>query len=270
MSVKSKAAYYWKVVEKTYKTQCVYRIQVISKIIYSVLLYSIQMYIWRSVGANAAGMSDEFGGMQTYIVISSIIGVFISFDSNVIPVIGERIRTGKIGLELTKPHNFCIYIFSEYLGKSIFKLLYSAVPLMILFAVINRGRLALRAEYMLPFAVSLILAMLLFFGLCICMGMLSFWLVTIGNLHIILDSMITLFSGSVIPLWLIPTRLVVVYNCLPFKYLFYDPISICMGNTSFSEIVDIYVGQTIWIFIFFMLAFVIYRKGYRHIQHFGG
>ena len=44
-----KVIYYYKIMLNSFKTQYIYKAQVISKILFCILLYQIQMYIWKSV-----------------------------------------------------------------------------------------------------------------------------------------------------------------------------------------------------------------------------
>lgn len=254
----------------SFKTQYIYTAQVYSKILYSILLYFIQMYIWKSINGTKGGEINNLQYMSVYVLISACIGVFIAFDTNYIPIIGERIRSGKIAVDFIKPHSFCLGLFFEYLGLCLFKLLFNLVPLAMILLVMNRGNVGLKAGNLFYFAVSLCFALIIFFLLSMSLGMLSFWVVSVGNLHILLDSMITLFSGSVIPLWFIPEKYAVVYEVLPFKYLFFYPITIFLGKYSFYEIRNIYAGQILWILLLFIISTVVYEKGRHKLQIFGG
>ena len=109
-------------------------------------------------------------------------------------------------------------------------------------------------------------AVSIFFFLNMICGMLSFWLFSIGNLHIIIDSSITLFSGSIIPLWLIPEKFAFVYEILPFQYLYYYPISIILGLVNVQQMVRVFLYEMIWTACLFALAVWMYNKGIKKLQ----
>lgn len=263
-----KTIYYYKVMIKSFKTQYIYKSQVLSKILYCIISYLIQMYIWESVNlaSNVNIYNSEY--MSGYVLISSVISVFIAFDMNYIPVIESKVRSGSIGNELTKPASFLLYNFFEYLGKCIFKMLFNAVPLCVFFLICGvKTRIVLNNIF--PFMISLLLALSIFFLLSVILGMLSFWFMAIGNLHIIIDSSITLFSGSIIPLWLIPEKVKFLFELLPFKYLFYYPISIMLDLIEGCRIFDIYIGQLLWIVALLMVAYITYSFGIKKLHILG-
>lgn len=264
----SKAIYYYKVMFKSFKTEYIYKSQVFSKILYCVLLYLIQMYIWKSVNLASDNNIYNIEYMSGYVLISSVISVFIAFDMNYIPIIESKVRSGSIGEELAKPVGFLLYIFCEYLGKCLFKLLFNAIPLCFLLLTCGiKTRFFLKN--IVSFIISLLFAIFIFFLLNAICGMLSFWLVAIGNLHIIIDSCITLFSGSMIPLWLIPDKLQFLFKLLPFKYLFFYPISIMLGLVEKNQIYEIYLGQLLWIAVLLIGACITYSFGIKKLQILG-
>lgn len=265
----NKILFYFKVIGKSFKSQYVYVTQIYSKILYSIISYSIQMYVWNSIDMLQINKKYDMVYMSSYVLLSSIIGTFIAFDTNYIPVVESKVKNGDIGTELSKPYSFLYYTFCEYLGKCWFKLIFNAVPLYI-FARLLGMNFDFNRRSILFFSISVILAMLIFFLICINCGLLSFWFVSIGNMHIIIDSCITLFSGAIIPLWLIPEKFLFVYDMLPFKYLYYYPIAICINTINVGEAFHIYLFQLVWICILSFSACVIYSRGLKRLQVLGG
>lgn len=260
--------YYFKILINSFKTQYVYKAQVLSKILFCILSYLIQMYIWKSVNLASETALYNIEYMSGYVLISSIISVFIAFDMNYIPIVEAKVRSGDIGEELIIPVNFLIYNFFEYLGKCLFKFMFNVLPLcafFFLFKVSAKVHLA-NTGY---FCVAVMFAVSIFFLINMICGMLSFWFLSIGNLHIIIDSSISLFSGSIIPLWLIPEKLTSIYEILPFKYLFYYPISIILGLVNVQQIVRIFLYEIVWTACLFALAVFIYNRGIKKLQIMG-
>lgn len=257
--------YYCKVMMNSFKTQYVYKAQVLSKILFCILSYLIQMYIWKSVNSASETALYNIEYMSGYVLISSMISVFVAFDMSYIPIVEAKVRSGDIGEELIIPVNFLVYNFFEYLGKCLFKCMFQVLPLCViffLFKVSAKVHLANTGYFLMAvmFAVSI------FFLLNMICGMLSFWLFSIGNLHIIIDSSITLFSGSIIPLWLIPEKFAFVYEILPFQYLYYYPISIILGLVNVQQMVRVFLYEMIWTACLFALAVWMYNKGIKKLQ----
>ncbi len=264
----NKVIYYFNVMIKSFKAQYVYKAQVVSKILYCILLYLIQMHIWQSVNESSGSTFYNIDYMSGYVLISSIIGVFIAFDMNYIPIIESKVRMGTISDELTKPISFLAFNFFEYLGKCLFKFLFNAIPLCLFFIIYN-VKIAINYSFIGYFLLALTFSIFIFFLINVICGMLSFWFVSIGNLHIIIDSSITLFSGAIIPLWLVPTNMQFFFEVLPFKYLFYYPITIFLGLLDRNQIYDVYLRQLLWAVLLFIIARIIYYFGIKKVQIFG-
>ena len=79
--------YYCKVMMNSFKTQYVYKAQVLSKILFCILSYLIQMYIWKSVNSASETALYNIEYMSGYVLISSMISVFVAFDMSYIPII---------------------------------------------------------------------------------------------------------------------------------------------------------------------------------------
>lgn len=141
--------------------------------------------------------------------------------------------------------------------------------MIVIFAFLNQGEIKLTLLNVVSFVLSGMLSVILYFVLSMCIGMLSFWVLSIGNLHIFLDSTITLFSGSIIPLWLIPEKLLLIYEILPFKYLYYYPISLGCG-TSDKSLFFVILYQLGWCIALGLVSQVIYQRGCKKFQDFGG
>lgn len=266
--VKSKITYYFQVVLKSYKAQATYRAQVFSKILYTVLLFLIQMYIWKSVNMANSVEIVNIDYMESYVLFSSLISVFIAFDMNYIPIIESKVKNGTISEELTRPVSFLLFNFLEYIGRCLFKFCFNAIPLMVIYFFIgssNKIDFSLLGYYL----IAIVGAVIIFFFINAICGMLSFWFVSIGGLHIIIDSSITLFSGAIIPLWLVPDYFRIFVEFLPFKYLFYYPISIMLGLQDKANIFMIYRSQALWGISLCLLSFIIYRKGIKRLQILG-
>lgn len=259
---------YSRIVRNSFRTECVYRSQIYSKVLYTILLYLIQMYIWEAVGIAEA----ETYNMRLYVILSSCISIFIAYDTNYIPYFGEKIISGELGVYICKPIDLRLNLLCEYLGTCLFRLAFNVTPMLIAFAWLNWDKInksSLSLVNVICFVISGFMAIILYFILSMCLGMLSFWVISVGNLHILLDSTITLFSGSIIPLWLIPDELLIIYEMLPFKYLYYYPISLGCG-TSDMPFMSVLLHQLVWCIILGLISQVLYKRGCRKFQDYGG
>lgn len=262
---------YLKISKNSFDCQTTYRVNTYSKILYSVLIFSIQAYIWKAISVLSDNVSESsINNLILYSFVSCCISVFISFETNYTPRIGVKILSGDIATDFIKPINIRNYFFFDYLGLCLYKFIFNFIPVFIVCKIIFKISIKIDFMTIIIFSLSVLLACILYFLICYTVGLLSFWYTSIGQLHIIIDSSITLLSGSFIPLWFLPKAMLKLVDLLPFKYLFYSPISIFMGNTTIIESTIIIGMQLIWISIFVIISKFIYRCGIKKLQILGG
>lgn len=261
-----------KVIINTFATRNTYRINTVSSIVYSVLLMSIQVYIWRAFYALGKSNDIESIGLEsmlTYVLFSSCVSVFVNFEACVIPKIGRKIVFGEIASDLVKPVGLFKYMFLEYIGASLYKICFNLLPV-ICFAGLLGVRVHSSWLNVFFFTLSATMGCILYFNLSYLVGLFCFWYKTVGNLNILMDSAITLCSGSIIPLWLLPNNMVAIVNILPFKAIYYSPILIGLGRINSNEIVDVFLLQGIWIAVIAIIIHIVYRAGIKKIEIMGG
>jgi len=101
-------------------------------------------------------------------------------------------------------------------------------------------------------------------------GMLGFWYLTIWHLDQFLNDIIKLFAGVWIPLWLFPGFLSDFANYLPFRLIYFSPITIFLEKVTIEEILFIYMQQLITVVFLVLLIALTWRKGIRKIVIQGG
>lgn len=264
---------YLKIVENSFTSLNAYKINTISKIIYSILLFSIQAYIWKAYYAfrniDEASMIT-FTDMITYVFISSCISAFVNFEASVTPKIGEKIISGNISTDLIKPLSIAYYYLCEYIGNTLYRIIFNLLPLFILVRLIFKISIHASPINVFLFLISIINSNLLYFLFSYTIGLLSFWYNTVGNLNILVDSSITLLSGAVIPLWFVPREFLIILDHLPFKLIYFSPISIMLNKLSLSSSLGVIKQQVIWIIIFVIISKLVYLSGIKRVEIQGG
>lgn len=266
---------YLKVYKNALLTLNAYKLNTITKIIYSLLLFCIQIYIWKSVYTKREAFHTEYGNidlndMIVYVFLSSCISVFANFEGSAVHRIGRKVITGEIASDLIRPISLVGYLSAEYAGSSTYRFFFNLIPVAGIGFFLFRIQFSFQFSTLFLFLISIINVSILYFLLTYCVGLLSFWYEKIGNLNILIDSSITLFSGSVIPLWFFPQFFSALIEFSPFPYLYFFPISLALGKLSIG---DIYVGlfiQLFWIIAVYSLSKLIYKKGIKKLTIQGG
>jgi ABC-2 type transport system permease protein len=121
----------------------------------------------------------------------------------------------------------------------------------------------------LLFIPSLILAAMIYFFVSYLVGLSAFYFGMIAGLNFIMSNVIAFFSGSILPLDLLPDNVYRLANFLPFKYIAFFPLNIIQGKLSLLEIGWGFVGGVLWLGILFLLTKLIYRNGVKKYEAYG-
>lgn len=151
----------------------------------------------------------------------------------------QKIREGKIDLQLTKPFSFLLRPVIEDLGS---KLLFvslvlpsMAIILLITYLIWQVGLAVPSLEIIIFFILLLAIGLVVESLYSLVIVLLGFWFEGAAGLVHFKWITITLFSGSLLPIAMMPGWLQTTTNWLPFKYTYYVPIQVWLGNYSWSN-----------------------------------
>jgi ABC-2 type transport system permease protein len=85
-----------------------------------------------------------------------------------------------------------------------------------------------------------------------------------------MDGIVRILSGRWIPLWLFPPFLAAVSAFFPYRFIYYEPITIFLGKATVMDSVRIIGLQLIWIAGLFAVATLVWNKGVRKLVIQGG
>lgn len=264
---------YIEFMKNTIQSNMAYKFDAFVRLFSGSLFIFIQVSIWRALFRGAAQVSTDMGAvtineMITYAIISSLMSVIISSDAA--ERIGEKIRSGEVSIDLIRPINFLAYNFSETLGNMGFRTIIEIIPLSI-FAISLWGISYPSFYSALLFSVALINGMLLYFLLAYIMGLLAIWYMTTAWFFSqIANSLIRLFSGAFIPLWFFPKTLLKISNVLPFRLIYFTPLSIYLERIEYMESIKLILLQLLWIGILIVVQKIVWHKGVKKLVIQGG
>ena len=245
---------------------------VLFSLIQSVLGLSISVAVWTALYAGAHSVQSSVGSislkeMVTYAVVSAILSKIVYFGT--IWQVGSKIHDGSIATELIKPYNFGLATFSQQMGNNSFEVLFEIPPLVI-FGYFVFGFSTPDPQYILPFIGSGILAVIIGFMTTYCCSLFAFWYTIswhIGSFYFVTSR---LMSGIFVPLWFFPEGLLKIADLLPFKLMFYVPISIYLGKIKLEEAWGLVLQQGIWIVILFILTKIVWEISKKKLVVQGG
>ena len=182
----------------------------------------------------------------------------------------KKIKDGQISVDLLKPYNLATALFFKAIGSMIFKLLIK-VPFFIFaaFFLFHFFKIGLGfSNVFLTILVSL-LAFGLHFLIDLCLSYLAFWLDDVWAFEHLKLVALMIFGGMTFPLGLLPDQLKFIFNLLPFRFIYYFPISVAQGKVSMVWLGIGVLQIFVWTIFFYMLAKLLWRQGMKKYGAYG-
>lgn len=92
-------------------------------------------------------------------------------------------------------------------------------------------------------------------------GMGAFWLEQTNGVSRLFMLVQDLFTGALIPLFLLPSALNMFVSYLPFQYFIYVPVQVLMNEKTSSEILIACASSSGWLLGFLILAYFLWNQG---------
>jgi len=227
------------------------------------------VFLWLAIYRDRAIVGNYSSQeMLFYYALIPLIGIFTYvYVSSSLP---KQIKDGKISIDLIKPYNLAFVVFLRQSSIKMTQLLFK-VPLFLLFMWILSTSFRIMYDLnslALAIFVSLF-AYLLHFLIDLSLSYAAFWMDDVWALkHLKIVAMLV-FSGMTFPLDLIPHSLRMFFDFLPFRFIYFFPITIARGNLTLHELSIGLLQLAIWILLFYVFSQFLWRRGLRRYQAYG-
>ncbi len=258
---------YLKVISKAFQRSSTYRLEYFTGVLNAVLYLAILTSVWQSVSGKGLEGGRTRESLILYAVLSTLIKVSFGRQDG---LVSSKIKNGTIVFDLLKPIRFPLIVFADTIGVSVYHLLSRSLPLLILSFAFLELRFTPNPEAVFSFLFVYFLAFLIFFLIGFMISSLSFYFTEIFSFFLLYFALITLFSGSVIPLDLFPEFLRNVSSWLPFAYLYYYPTQVLTSQPIGMEFGELIVRYFLMIGILTVAASAIYLSGLKRLELAGG
>ncbi|MGJ6979574.1 ABC transporter permease [Aestuariimicrobium soli] len=245
-----------------------YRADLVMSMISQVVQVVLLMVVWRSVYGSAttvSGISREqavsyavlASSMQTVMMPWAFSGLY------------ERVRTGQVGVDMTRPVGLVPQLLAQNLGTMLARLPVAATGV-VAALVIGAIRVPPAPWSLGLWAVSAVLGLALGMVLNLLMSMISFWSLEITGWMMIYRFGSAVLSGSLIPLWFMPGWLRSILEWLPFQGQMFTPLVIFFGRTSWPNALELMGVQVAWIAGCSALLWLVWRAAQTKVVVQGG
>lgn len=186
---------------------------------------------------------------------------------------GESIRTGAVAYDLSRPLDLYGHWFARVLAMRIGPTLLKSFPLFLVATFLLPEHLRMvwpGPAALLAWLLSLVGALLLSSSITAWMQSTLFWTVTGDGVTRIFPHFVTLLSGMVIPLQLMPSWLQTFLRFQPFSGLVDRPNQLFVGLMAPSQVWEVLALQLVWAAFFVVLGRVTMQRGLNHLTVAGG
>ena len=255
---------------KSFQRAAAYRFDAWTRILGNIVALCMWGFVWYALYQGKGSVeSVSFHSMLSYILISQALQG-IHGAGTPLWEIQERVRSGDIAMEMLRPYDYPWRMFYTDLGSIFFYFLTAVLPLYtVIFLIISPAAPTTLSQGVL-FIVSAILGYFIRYCIELTFGLFTFWLVETGGVEDIFYFSISLFSGSVVPLWFFPNWLEQVALYLPFQGIYFVPNSIFVGQLRGQALLMALFTQVIWLVVCYALLRYVWAKASMKIVIQGG
>lgn len=223
---------YSAVTAQAFQAELAYRGQLWAHIFGQLIQTFFKIALWTSVYRGLTTVDGvSLPEMITYAVLAGTVLAAWEW-SRLIQAIDVAITRGDIAVFLLKPLHYPLYLLASECGHLAFRLGAVAAPI-VLGVALTYGLLPPASwQHGLLFLPFWALSFVLLFLLTLAFGLLSFWLMTAFSLEWLLQGLLTLFSGSFVPLWFFPDAALSAVRHLPFAWIGFYPVAVYLGKLS--------------------------------------
>ena len=251
----------------------VYRWNYFLRALFGLIPLAGTVFLWRAIFQEPGGKGlggYDYGSMIYYYLLTILVSNLVTPTEDDFQIAAD-IRDGQINSFLTKPLNYLGYRTGIFLAGRLVYTAVTIIPIVLIFFYF-------RSYIILPSAVatyflsisSLIMAAFIQFFITYSLAMMAFWVLEISTIVFIVYSFEYFLGGQMFPVDIMPVGVQAVMKWLPFYYELFCPIAIFLGRLQGAELIQALTIQASWLFLTWLVAQLMWKRGLGHYQAVGG
>ncbi len=236
--------------------------------ILNVIAMTIFVYFWKAVYTNTSSIAGmDLQQTLNYILLARVLtplgDMFMIFE------FGYNLREGAMAILLLRPVNLQgnYYVVSlAHLGM----FLVWEIPMAFVATFVFGLQWPTSLVVWGAFLVTAILGHTVLFFFDWILGCLTFYTTEVWGLGVLVEGVSLFFSGSLVPLVMMPGWLQALTHALPFAQAVYAPLSVLTGIVPLSQVWQVWLVQLAWIAGLGLASQLIFRVAIRKVTVQGG
>jgi len=224
----------------------------------------------RGVFANNNSLGGSTLSTVTSYYFLLILGAAFLMSHTETPILRDDIEKGELAGRLLKPLS---YYWQRFFYEIPYRIFQGLLAVVIYFALSyiygNFLRLELSLIQIILTIFIMIMAYMISFTFKIIIGIIALWTTDNRGIQQLVDAIIILFAGLIVPVNLLPGILEKVAYILPFSYMIYFPVIAIQGKLSFYSLSSVFGIQVIWLVILVFAFITIWKRGLKRFTDLG-
>ncbi|HZO95164.1 MAG TPA: ABC-2 family transporter protein [Candidatus Baltobacteraceae bacterium] len=253
--------------QKAFSREATYRMEVFTNLGSVVLRLYLMKMVWTALyRQNAAPAGVPLHAVLTYTCVALVMSLVLEIDGT--RAIRDKVREGTIATDLMKPISLPMYFFSDGVGMTLLHTMLIVPALLLSLPIVRIDVPA--PPVLVAFLFSFALGYLVNFVLNFLMNAIAFWTLETFAIQLMVRWASDLLSGQIVPLIFFPGMLERIVLALPFAAIYSTPLLIYLGTIPPSGYVRAFALQALWLAIFSLLAWAMWRAARRRVVVQGG
>ena len=253
---------------KKFQNKMTYRLEFFMGILDTIISLVVYLCVYKALYGNLESIDGiTLSMVATNFVISLGLSNAFYFDEFFLE---KRVNEGSITNEFLKPVNFVFRMLSENAGEGLFKIIFNFIPAVI-FALFYTDLCGPASVINIAaMVVSVVLGYLILWLISFIVQTWTFWFLSVWGMITIKNVFVNILSGSMIPIWFMPSILRKIIAFTPFESIYFTPVRIYLGELSGVDILKGMGIQILWIMVLALVANAFWKKGVKKLVIQGG
>ena len=256
----------------TFQKLISYKANVIIFMFGDLLMLAVTYYLWKAIyGSLSEVVINGFNlnQMIIYVFITFLPSLMTSVDIS--QDISREVLDGSIAINLVRPINYEKRMFFQGLGNVFYNFI---VIFLITFTLTTflfyRYFGYINVINIIIYFISIVLGILISFYFSYIFGLFSFKITNMWGMSQIMQAIIQLLSGTLIPIAFFPSWAQAIVKLFPFSSVIYTPTMIYLGKLSNTEIIVSLGIQVFWIVLLMIIAKSMWKSMIKNLTVVGG
>lgn len=222
-------------------------------------------FLWSAILKDQSGAVYGFQSKEVLIGYMCMITLIsYSMNSNLMGNIANKIRQGTLATDLIRPVSFLKMQLATEIGQEIMIIGTQFIPVALVFIALFKLPTPINAEQWLVFVIALVLGYFVLLAYSLLFSMLVFVTQNWWGLSQFSQFVVAFFSGSVIPLAMMPGGLQTVAYAMPFQSILAVPAKMFVQPEHLMNAAPLFGVQLLWIVGMFSVTAMIWKKWIMH------